>query len=163
TPPTITVPAASDPAPPPRTAPPVALPAALSRPPVQAGGLASGPAAHPPAAPNVVRLTLDEAKERALANSKLLALAAMNGQSKGYATRALEANYFPQIVGQSLYFHFNDFLGSVLTTGRTVQGPRGRTLVTLPSNTVDVAVINQDTALNSVFAVQPLTDLLKVR
>src|SRR5262249_15204209 len=44
-----------------------------------------------------------------------------------------------------------------------VRGPRGTPLVTLPSNTIDVAVINQDTALNSLFAVQPLTDLLKVR
>src|SRR5262245_38614275 len=164
TPAPITVPAAADPAPLAGKAPVVALPARLSRAPVEAGGAsAAAPAAPPAAGPHVVRLTLDEVKERVLGNSKLLALAAMNVQSKGYATKAMEANYFPQIIGQSVYLHFNDFLGSVLTTGRTVRGPRGRALLTIPSNTVDVAVINQDTALNNLAAVQPLTDLLKVK
>src|SRR5438105_3861855 len=53
------------------------------------------PPSNPP--PAVLKLTLDEAKERVLSNNKLLALAAHNVQSKEYATRALQANYFPQI------------------------------------------------------------------
>jgi outer membrane protein TolC len=115
------------------------------------------------AAPNVTHLTLDEVRHRILADNKLLQLAALNVKSKGYAARAVQANYYPQIVGQSVYIHFDDFLGSVLTTGRTVHGPRGTPLVNLPARTVDVAILNQDTSLNTLTVVQPLTDLLKVR
>ncbi len=112
----------------------------------------------------VLRLTLDEIKQRVLADNRLLQLAALNVQSKDYAARAMQANYFPQIVGQSVYVHFNDDLGTVLTTqGRTVRGPRGRPLATFPSTTIDLPVMNQETALNTVAVVQPITDLLKVR
>ncbi len=111
-----------------------------------------------------VRLTLDEVKERVQANNKLLQLAARNIQSKNYATRAVRANYFPQVIGSSVYFHFNDDLGNVITAGgRTVQGPRGRPLGTLPLATFDVPLLQQDSSVSMVTAVQPITDLLKVR
>jgi outer membrane protein TolC len=115
-------------------------------------------------APGIVRLTLDEIKERVAANNKLLQLAAHNVQSKGYATRVAQANYFPQILGSVVYFHFNDDLGTVLTTpGRHVTGPQGVPLANLPSLAINVPVLNQDTTLTLVTAVQPITDLLKVR
>ena len=84
------------------------------------------PAAEPAKGePSAVRLTLDEAKQRVVANSKLLALAATNVEGKGYATKAMRWQYFPQVVGTTVYFHFNDDLGSVVTTpGRKVTGPR---------------------------------------
>jgi outer membrane protein TolC len=111
-----------------------------------------------------LRLTLDEAKERVLSNNKLLALAAHNLQSKEYATREVQANYFPQIIGQSVYVHFNDDLGTVLATpGRTVTGPKGVPLTFPPSIAINVPVLNQDTAMNTVAVVQPITDLIKVR
>ncbi|HEX5272065.1 MAG TPA: TolC family protein [Gemmataceae bacterium] len=128
-------------------------------PPADTGAAAT--AAHPPA---VARLTLDEAKSRVLANSKLLALAATNVEGKGYATKALRANYFPQVIGNTVYFHFNDDLGTVLTTqGRHVTGPRGKPLGIVPSFTINLPVLNQDTSFSTVAAVQPLTALLKVR
>ena len=118
----------------------------------------------PTAPPSSVRLTLDEIKQRVLSDNKLLNLAALNVQSKGYARRAMQANYFPQIIGNVVYFHFNDFLGEVLTAGgRTITGPRGAPLLTLPSTTRNVAVVNEDTTLSTITAVQPLTDLFKVR
>ena len=46
--------------------------------------------------PAVQRLTLDEAKERVAANSKLLALAALNITGKEYATKAMRANTSPK-------------------------------------------------------------------
>ena len=105
---------------------------------VSPAGLSSSPTAPPeaPAAqpvkgkPTAVRLTLDEAKQRVVANSKLLALAATNVEGKGYATKAMRAQSFPQVIGSTVYFHFNDDLGSVVTTpGRKVTGPLGpRTL-----------------------------------
>jgi outer membrane protein TolC len=111
-----------------------------------------------------VRLILEEAKQRALANNKLLNLAALNVESKGYAIRAMQANYFSQITGSVLYLHFNDDLGTVLTGGgRHVTGPRGVPLLTFPPTAVNVSVLNQESAFANVNALQPITDLLKVR
>jgi outer membrane protein TolC len=70
--------------------------------------------APPPAAP--IRLTLEEARQRALANNKLLALAAGNIEPKEWATRAVRADYFPKIIGNATYFHFDNPLGCVPTT-----------------------------------------------
>ncbi len=123
--------------------------------------LAAAPQHAPPA---VMRLTLEEAKQRAVSNSKLLGAAAHNVESKGYAVRAMRANYFPQVVGNAFYFHFNDDLGDVLTTRRReISGPLGRPTFTTPGRVIDFAVINQDTEVTAVNAIQPLTDLLKVR
>jgi outer membrane protein TolC len=109
-------------------------------------------------------LTLDEAKGRVLADSKLLKLAAQNVKSKEYATRAVQANYFPQIIGESVYFHFNDNLGSVLQFGgRTFHGPLGNDFLTTPSKTRAVPIFDQNSEFSTITAVQPITDLLKVR
>jgi outer membrane protein TolC len=114
--------------------------------------------------PTTVTLTLDEIEHRVLANNKLLALAALNVKSKEYATRAVHANYFPQVIGTSVYFHFNDSLGQVLTTrGRNFTGPRGQPLLTFPPTTIETSVFNQDSQFSTISMVQPITDLLKVR
>jgi len=114
--------------------------------------------------PGSMRLTLEEAKQRALANNKLLNLAALNVEAKGFAIRAAKANYFPQISGSVLYAHFNDDLGTVITGGgRMVTGPLGRPLLTLPTFAANVPVLNQNSTFANVGAVQPITDLLKVR
>jgi outer membrane protein TolC len=113
---------------------------------------------------NVTRLSLDEAKQRVLANSKLLQLAAENVTSKEYATRAAKADYFPQIIGASVMFHFNDDLGSVLQFGgKHFHGPLGNDFLTVPSKTIAVPLVQQDSAFTTISAVQPLTALLKVR
>src|SRR5262249_10292647 len=134
-----------------------------SRPAAPAG---SGATTAPPRSPQPVvqRLTLEEAKQRVVANSKLLALAATNIDAKGYATRALRANYFPQIVGNAIYFHFNDDLGTIVTTpGRHVNGPRGRPLINIASATINRPALNENSSLTTVAAVQPLTAWRKVR
>jgi outer membrane protein TolC len=119
---------------------------------------AAGPAGH------VYRLTLEDAKQRALANNKLLNLAGLNVDSKGYAIRAAQADYFPKIIGTAVYLRFNDDLGEVVTLGgRTISGPRGRPLATIRARLFNVAVINQDTTIANISALQPITDLLKVR
>ncbi len=138
------------------------------------------------------RLTLEEAKQKALANNKLLALAAMNIQGKEFATDAVRADYFPQLIGSASYFTFDQPLGNVISfSGRTlsnvgrqvtgpglqVTGPGGRTLanitpqtfgipsksVTIPARAVDVAVVNQNAFLGTVMVAQPITALLKIR
>jgi outer membrane protein TolC len=132
--------------------------------PISPAAAQNGPPAKPAAPPPTLRLTLDEVKERVLADSKLLQLAALNVKSKGYAVRAAQALYFPQVFGQSIYLHFNDDLGTVLTTrGRQIVGPRGGTIANIPAVSIDLPVINQETAFNTIAALQPITDLLKVR
>jgi outer membrane protein TolC len=118
----------------------------------------------PAPATTAVRITLDEAKQRALANNKLLNIGSLNAESKAFAVKAAQADYFPKVAGSAFYLHFNDPLGKVLTTqGRTVTGPLGRALVTFPPTAVEAAVMNQDSSIASVMAVQPITDLLLVR
>jgi outer membrane protein len=132
--------------------------------PVGTRGVAAevAPAAGPP--PQVYRLTLAEAKEKALKNSKLLGIGALNAQAKGYAVKAVQADYFPKVTGAAIYLHFQDDLGTVLTAGgRTVTGPKGTPLLTFPVTSVNVPVFNQDSSWALVGAVQPITDLLKVR
>ena len=119
------------------------------------------PANAPPA---VVHITLEEAKQRAIGNSKLLDLAALNAESKAFVVKAVQADYFPKVTGTAVYLHFNDELGKVMTTpGRTVSGPWGRPLATFPATAFDVPVLNQDTSFANIGVVQPITDLLKVR
>jgi outer membrane protein TolC len=112
----------------------------------------------------VLRLTVEEAKQRALASSNLLSIAALNEEGKGHAIKAAQADYFPKVVGSALLFHFDDDLGKVITTpGRHLTGPRGRTLFTFPPQSIEAAVLNQNSSFSSVSVVQPITDLLKVR
>jgi outer membrane protein TolC len=114
--------------------------------------------------PPVMHLTLEEAKQRVLADSKLLNLAARNIKSKEYATRAAQALYFPQIIGTSVYFHFDDNLGEALQFGgRTFRGPLGRDAFTIPGRVIGVPIIDQNSEYTTVNAIQPITDLLKVR
>jgi outer membrane protein TolC len=118
----------------------------------------------PGTGPAGTRLTLEEAKQRALDNNKLLNLAALNAESKAYAIKAARADYFPKISANALYFHFNDDLGTVLSVrSKTLSAPRGRPLVTFPGSTAAVAVLNQDTSFTQIGVVQPLTDMLKIR
>jgi outer membrane protein TolC len=115
-------------------------------------------------APSNLRITLQEAKQKALANNKLLNMANLNAEAKAYAIKAARADYFPKISATAMYMHFGDDLGTVLTTrGRTLSGPLGRPLLSFPPTTVNAAVLNQNTTLANVGVVQPLTDLLKVR
>ena len=73
-----------------------------------------------------------------LSNNKLLNLAALNAESKAFAVKAAQSDYFPKVIGTAMYFHFNDNLGTVLATqGRHVTGPLGSPLVTFPPTVVD--------------------------
>jgi outer membrane protein TolC len=138
--------------------------AGLAAPPLAAQEAAVNAAVPGHAPPAPVRLTLEEAKQRALENNKLLNLAALNAEGKAYAIKAARADYFPKVTGTALYMHFNDDLGTVLATqGRHVTGPRGTPLLTFPATVINVAVFNQDTSYAVVNVLQPITDLLKVR
>jgi outer membrane protein TolC len=107
-------------------------------------------------APGATRLTLDDARQRVLSNSKLLHLAAMNIRGKCFAVRAAQADYFPKIIGNSVYFHFSDPWGTVLTA-------HGRPALGVPPTAIAVNVFEQDSSWNTIYAAQPITALLLVR
>jgi outer membrane protein TolC len=108
-----------------------------------------------PTAPPVYRLTLEEARQRALANNKALALARLNIDEKGHAAAAARKDYFPKILGNVTYFRFNNPLGTVLTAG-------GGRLGLLPPTPVQVNVLNRNSTLSTAFVAQPITKLIAV-
>jgi outer membrane protein TolC len=91
------------------------------------------------------RLTLDDAKERALANNKELTLARFNIMEKSFATSAAKRDYLPKLLGNVNYFHFNQSLGEVATF-------RTGSLGILPttSRTIAVNVVNQNANLAAI-------------
>jgi outer membrane protein TolC len=107
------------------------------------------------------KLTLEEARQRVMNNSKAIQLAAQNIRSKQFATKVAKSNYFPRVIGGLVYFHFNDELGEVVTLGgRTLPGSLG---LTVPTRTFAAPFLNQDTEFSTISMVQPITALLKVR
>ena len=66
------------------------------------------------------------------------------------------ADYFPKIVGNTVYLHFTDPLGKVITTNN-------HSVLGIPPMTVAANVVNQDSSFTSVLVFQPITDLLTVR
>jgi outer membrane protein TolC len=122
----------------------------------EAGHLPS-PVATSPVGPIVVRLTLSEAKERALANNQALALARLNVAEKGSATAAARKDYLPKVLGLDSYMRYNDNLGSVVTLKRGGFG-----LLPPGVSTFNVAVLNQDSNLATLLVAQPITKLIAV-
>jgi outer membrane protein TolC len=105
----------------------------------------------------VYHLTLEDAKQRALATSKGLGLANLGVQEKREATAAARTDYLPKLLGTAIYYHFNDQLGQVVTL------QRGR-LGLLPAGTREFAVtgVNQESLLSSITLAQPITRLIAV-
>ncbi len=113
------------------------------------------PPAAPASLPPVCRLTLEEARQRALANNKALELARLNVQEKRHGTDAARKDYFPKVLGISTYTHFDQPLGTVLTAGG---GPLGL----IPATQAAVNVLNQDSSLSTALVAQPITKLIAV-
>ena len=94
------------------------------------------------------RLTLEDAKQIALTSNKALVLAHLNIDETRYATSAAKKDYLPKFIASETYFHFDNPLGTVLTT-------RG-------GLTFSADVVNQDAALTTAFVAQPITKLIAV-
>lgn len=111
----------------------------------------------PEAAPAARRLTLEEAKQLALANNKALGLARLNVEEKQYAKAAAWKDYFPKLLGNVTYFHFNDNLGNVVTSNTGALG-------LLPPGAINInsSVFKQNSTLSTLFLAQPVTKLIAV-
>jgi outer membrane protein TolC len=103
--------------------------------------------------PAVYRLTLEQARERALTNNKALTLARINTEVSRHATAAATKDYFPKFIASDTYFHFDRPLGSVVTAGRGVF---------FPAREINANVLNQNSNLATAFVAQPITKLIAV-
>jgi outer membrane protein TolC len=115
--------------------------------------------APPPAAaegPPVRRLTLEEAKQIALADNKSLGLARLSIEEKRHIRAAAWKDYFPKILGNVTYLHFNDQLGTVFTLPNLGHG------LGLGGVPVSTTAIRQDTTLATALVAQPITKLIAV-
>jgi outer membrane protein TolC len=104
-----------------------------------------------PAAP--YRLTLEEAKSRALSSSVIMDLASWQVTAKCQALAAARKDYWPKLLNSFSYFHFDSDLGTVVTTPGILN----------PATQIAVPVIEQDAQMYTAAAIQPITPLLKVR
>ncbi len=124
----------------------------------------------PAPAATSLHLTLEQARETALANNRQLQLGQLNLAEKQLAAAAATKDYFPKLLGSAAYLRFNDDLGSVVATrertlGGATIGPGGVIqvpTVTVPGRSISTAVLNQDTAFGSLMVVQPITKLIGV-
>jgi outer membrane protein len=105
----------------------------------------------------VYHLTLEDAKQRALAANKELGLATLGIREKREATAAARTDYLPKLLGNVTYFHFDSNLG-VVNTIRTGQ------LGILPpgARTIAVNAFNQDSSFAAITLAQPITKLIAV-
>jgi outer membrane protein TolC len=103
-------------------------------------------------ASNVYHLSLDEAKSRVLETNVAMTLTSLQVTQKCHALAAARKDYLPKLLTAFSYFHFDQDLGTVVTT-------RG---VILPQQ-ISVPVINQDAPMFTATAIQPITPLFKVR
>jgi outer membrane protein TolC len=110
-----------------------------------------------PASPAAYHLTLDDARQRALATNPGLGLANLGIREKAEATAAARTDYLPKLIGTVTYLRFNSNLGEVLTlrTGRRGILPPG-------ARTFSVNAVNQDSNLAAITLVQPITKLIAV-
>jgi outer membrane protein TolC len=113
--------------------------------------------APPGAGPPVRRLTLEEARQLALANNKSLELARLNVGEKEHATRAASRDYLPKVLGTVDWFHFDSPLGQVVVTA-----PGTRGILAPGTPLVNSAVLNQNATFSTVFVAQPITKLIAV-
>ena len=98
-------------------------------------------------------LTLEEAKARTLESSVIMDLASLQVSAKCFALQAARKDYLPKLLNSFSYFHFDSDLGTVVTTPGIFN----------PATSIAVPVIEQDSAIYTAAAIQPITPLLKVR
>jgi outer membrane protein TolC len=111
----------------------------------------------PAAPPSDYRLTLEDAQRLALANNTGLIVGRLGVREKSLGVNAARKDYFPKLLGNSYYFHFNDNLGKVATfqTGKLGILPPG-------TQTIEASVMNQNSSLTAITLAQPITKLIAV-
>jgi X-X-X-Leu-X-X-Gly heptad repeat protein len=112
----------------------------------------AAPSAAAPSASGVYRLTLEDARQLAIANNTQLQLGRLNVQEKQIGISAAKTDYLPKILGSYAFLHFNDALGTVVTTPGIILGAKA----------IAVNVVNQNSEYGMILAAQPITQLIGV-
>jgi outer membrane protein TolC len=115
------------------------------------------PSVPAPPVPPARRLTLEEAKQLALADNKSLALAHLSIEEKRHIKAAAWKDYFPKVLGNVTYLRFNDNLGSVLTVPS-----HGLGILPVGGLSVSTAVFQQNSTFSTALVAQPITKLIAV-
>jgi X-X-X-Leu-X-X-Gly heptad repeat protein len=105
-----------------------------------------------PNATGTYRLTLEDARQLAIANNTQLELGRLDVQEKQIAIRAAQTDYLPKILGSAAYLHFNEPLGTVVTTPGVILGAKA----------IAVNVVNENASYGMILAAQPITQLIGV-
>lgn len=98
-------------------------------------------------------LSLEEAKSRTLQSSVIMSLASAQLAAKCHALDAARKDFLPKLLNSFSYYHFDSDLGTVVTTPGIFN----------PATSIAVPVVEQDSAIYTAAAIQPITPLLKVR
>src|SRR5262249_49718209 len=101
---------------------------------------------------------------------KKLQLGRMNVREKQIAALAATKDYFPKILGNTTFLHFDEPLGTVVATqsrqlGGATIGPGGVIQVpsvTIPGKAIAANVVNQNALFGMVMIAQPITKLIAV-
>jgi outer membrane protein TolC len=115
------------------------------------------PAGAPSIPPPVQRITLEDAQQLALSNNTNVSVGQLSVAEKLIAVDAARRDFFPKLLGNFNYFHFNDPLGKVVTFSTGAAGilPPG-------AHTLAANVVNQDASLTMITLAQPITKLIAV-
>ena len=114
-----------------------------------------GPPSRPERRPPVRRITLEEAQEQAeTANKSMVRLGELQIEVAKQHRLATQSDYFPKVNSSFFNFHFNKFMGDVITVQRPLRG--GTTSIGLP-------LAGKDQTLVTATVAQPITPLFKVR
>jgi outer membrane protein TolC len=103
----------------------------------------------PVASSEVYRLTLEDAKQLAMANNSQLQLGRLNVKAKQIAIRVAQSDFLPKILGSVDYLHFDQPLGQISTPG----------VLFAP---ITANVFNKNSSFGTIMGAQPITQLIGV-
>ncbi len=105
-------------------------------------------------------LTLEEAQQLALQNSRALKLARLKVDEAGHRRLGARSDYFPKLLGTANYLYFNERLGTTLTAGDLGLGMLPPPFPSIP---IPINLVKQNMFLGGATLAQPGTQLYKVQ
>jgi outer membrane protein TolC len=106
------------------------------------------------------KLTLEEAQQLALKQNRSLKLARFKVEENHAKVRGARADYYPKVLTDANYLYFNQKLGAKVNAGEL---GLGFLPLPLPSVPIPINLLKQNLLFGGATAVQPLTQLLKVK
>ena len=105
-------------------------------------------------------LTLDEAQQLALQNSRALKLARLKVDEAGHKQAGARSDYVPKLLGTANYLYFTQRLGTTLTAGDLGLGMLPPPFPSIP---IPINLVKQNMFFGGATLAQPITQLYKVQ